>query len=347
MNPIYLSTNVSSILVDEIKQLLDGTFDVTSKNVTSEHLTDICLSGSKCFKDMIYENTPPSEHVVMNMINTFRESLTRTKKVHLLDRITVEYAQFTFTISKMDEYDLRKRVKWIKHVSTHILTMARSKLNDPYYWILYGRSQLILSRLYQGSYSIIILKNALNILSPMDSIPEIQVMKGILLSYLAMLSYEDDIPENLEIEGNICALNEKETKKMEKISDSKYDNENIMGEYSRILWDEAMKCFFVNDSKLLDANFHYSILLGKWALMPRNESETDVMLSHALRCISIIGYETIDKLRYEDEWWDDIADSIRIIFSATLARAKNQNEREELSLMCHEKLWPIITDKNL
>ena len=344
MNPAYLSSNIIPV-VEEIKQLLDGTFDASTNDLTSLRLTDICNSGSRYLIDMIYKDTAPSEHVVAGMINAFRESLNRTRHITTLCNITTEYAQFTFTVSKIYDYDLHKRVKWIKDVSEHLLSFAKSQLKSPYYWILYGRSQLILSRLYQGSYSCIVLKNALNTLSPMDSIPEVQVMKGILLAYLAMLSYEDTIPDNLEIKSQVYTLDEKETKKMEKVSNSK--RERVMGDYSKLLWNEAMKCFLVSDSKLLDAEFHYSIVLGKWALMPRKDSEMDIMLSHALQCIRMIDYDTIDKLRHENEWWDDIADNIRILFSATLARAKNEDERKELLEMCHEKLWPIITDKNL
>jgi hypothetical protein len=70
--------------------------------------------------------------------------------------------------------------------------------------------------------------------------------------------------------------------------------------YARLLWDRAMACFMVHDSELLDADFHYRLCLGKWALIPRDPLETDIMLASARRCLTKFAFDMSDRAK-EDE----------------------------------------------
>jgi hypothetical protein len=99
----------------------------------------------------------------------------------------------------------------------------------------------------------------------------------------------------------------------------------------------------MQDSELLNAVFHYRLCLGKWALMPRDPLETDIMLTSARRCLTKFAFDMSDQAK-DDEWWFDIKEDIRVLYSAILARVCKKSEGELFLSSCPARFVRLITN---
>jgi hypothetical protein len=158
------------------------------QDLTPGFFRNCVIRASAIIIRQIQNNLETPHEVVTGILDLFKHSLRQTKQLSLPDEVTIPYSEFVFRVSKEDCYSLHDRVAWMKEVSRILLIGADAKLNRPLYWV-YGRSQMILAKLYQGDYRVVLLKHALQRLAAVDSLPDVKVIMGILYAELAMLQY--------------------------------------------------------------------------------------------------------------------------------------------------------------
>ncbi len=69
-----------------------------------------------------------------------------------------------------------------------MLELAR-KFNKPLYWLYYGRSQHLLSRLLPYSDRLKVLENCLDTMQAAKEIPDARILRGTLLHSKAMITH--------------------------------------------------------------------------------------------------------------------------------------------------------------